>query len=139
MSAVRLAVSPSIDRDGTILVFSPTAAAVSTDDGKTFRGLQLPGGKDLVSVALDPEYWRTSYMLLGMLGSGTARSEIAKSIDGGKNFLPLAGEGLGATQIWHVLILSDGRVLGALSGTDAAGNFGIRCSTDGGTSWHLAC
>jgi RNA polymerase sigma-70 factor (ECF subfamily) len=142
LGASVLRVSPTIDQDGTMLMYSGTALAISSDDGRSFRRTQLPDASHISSVSFDPAYAANRFMLIGAINiaGGTARSEIAYSRDGGNNIAWLGSRGVDPRLALAVVqVLADGHLLAAWSNADATGDLGIRCSTDGGSTWNVAC
>lgn len=140
---LHLAVSPQFARDGTYFAFSTQGLYTTRDGGSTMSAKTAPIAGRIAGMAVSPSFALDGRATLSAYTvDGTLRTHplIAASRDGGRDFPQSSSDGLPATYIVSsMVILPDGRSLATLSGPDAAGMFGIRCSRDDGITWRTSC
>ena len=141
-SAFRVAVSPQFTRDGTYVVYSPHHVYVTRDRGATIAPSTVTTASQVVLV-LAPDFATSGRIMAAgysLDGAQQAHPVMSASTDSGRSFATLSATGLPDPYTVSALAsLPGGRLLAALSGPDVSGLFGLRCSSDGGASWRLAC
>jgi hypothetical protein len=127
---------------GTILAYSDFGIHRSTDDGlhfTTYGGLDQGHLVDLAPVANSAPAQELYGAWLDLTDSGQPVA-IEHSRNGGRTFDPVPATGLDQTlQIVDLAVLPDGKLLAAFALADRHGDFGLRCSRDGGSTWTRAC
>ena len=138
---LKIVVSSREQDHGTILVYSDSRIHASNDDGQSFATWTGPGEGHLATLAPAADYAVTRVVYAGVVGAASSNSTvIERSTDGGQTFTRLAVSGIGATlQVADLASLPDGALVAALSFADTYGDFGLRCSRDGGSNWGAAC
>lgn len=113
----------------------------SSDGGVTFsRVASLPG--QVTAIALATNGSGAPRVLLSDIRAvpGGVAADLDASTDGARSISRVATAGLSTqSPLDALVILPDGHVLAAVHLNDANGDFGIRCSLDGGTAWASAC
>ena len=141
--ALHLAVSPSFGSDGTYFAFASQHIYVTHDGGTSMEAMAPPLPGTVGSIAMSPSYERDGRIAISAYqldASLRPEAAVAVSTDGARSFRTVSSIGLPPTHtVSSMAMLPDGHILATLSGPDAAGLFGIRCSTDGGATWHLSC
>jgi len=138
----RLVASPAVAADHTLAAIRGATVVISYDDAGSFVTALAPADGVLSAVAFGARATTGGDVIVGgWVGSPSARQPLLlASADGGHSFQRLSGEGLaGYLDFASMAMLPDGHLLGALSVPDGVGDFGIRCSADGGLRWRSAC
>jgi hypothetical protein len=138
---IHLNAVPSATPSRTVAAYWDAGALLSDDGGLVYRSLPWSVRGALVSVALDPAYASTRHIIAGALGTtAPAGSLLYTSNDGGSTFAATPTTGLPARlALAQIVVLPDGRALAALTSPDDTGDFGLRCSSDGGRTWYSSC
>jgi len=139
---LRLAVSPAVGSDQTIVAYRGTMVMISRDLGRSFESLATSSDGGLASVAFDPAYASDGRLLVGGWDGPVAarRPLLLESSDRGHTLQRVSEAGLpAALQLSELAVLPDGHFIGALAVPDGTGAFGLRCSVDSGRHWALAC
>jgi len=113
----------------------------SSDGGVTFsRVADLPGQVTAIALAAGGVGTpRVLFSDIRTVPSGIA-TDLDASTDGARSISRVATSGLPTqSPLDALVILPDGHVLAAVHLSDPSGDFGIRCSRDGGITWVAAC
>jgi hypothetical protein len=139
-SSLQLVVSATYAADHTLALVTADTVYLSTDGGHSLRAALRLGACCLLTAtgigaggSGQPEIL-TAEHVYGVLGGTVV---LLRSTDGGAVFSPAGGwDGVG--RIGALEVLPDGDVLAAVAGSSSGDN-GVRCSTDGGTTWSATC
>ncbi|MGI8609328.1 MAG: RNA polymerase sigma factor [Candidatus Dormibacteria bacterium] len=142
LSSLRLFVSPAVSTDHTVIAVTSSALEISTDGGLRFHAVTTSTGGQIVAAAFDQTNAQSHALLLGTLAmqGSSASSAVLRSSDQARSFAQLPSMGAPSSlRLSGLLVLPDGRYLASLALVDPSGNFGVRCSTDGGSTWAASC
>lgn len=131
--APTVAVSPAYALDNTVVAWRATGLFASTDGGRSFRRLALPGEGTVENVAF------TGNGLVAVVRTASAdddRTTLLHTPDLGATWAPFGGGTSPASSIQGLEVLPDGKMLA--TPTAHAGG-GLRCSRDGGRTWARRC
>jgi RNA polymerase sigma-70 factor (ECF subfamily) len=134
----RLVVSPTFKSDHFVAALVNAGVEVSRDGGLAYQPLATPDGLRVTGVALDSQFaTRPELVIEGMTASpaGNIKASVLRSVDSGMSFAALPVPGPVAATV----LLPDGRIIAAVTVSSQSGDFGLACSTDGGTTWESSC
>ena len=139
-TAQSMFVSPTAARDHTVAALADGQLLMSHDDGATFQSVALPQGAGAFAVAFGSDYATSRTLLVvGTLLAPNPQDILLRS-DAGSPLVETQVSGLPSAEGLSALSMPvTSRMFAGLSLADAAGDFGIRCSIDGGHSWQAAC
>jgi RNA polymerase sigma factor (sigma-70 family) len=135
-----LFISPTAAADHTVAAIADGQFLISRDNGATFQADPLPYAARPLAVAFASDYATSGTLLVvGALTSPTPHDILLRT-DAGVPFAESPVSGLPSSEgLSSLSIPSGSRVIAGLSLADAAGDFGIRCSVDGGHAWRATC
>jgi RNA polymerase sigma factor (sigma-70 family) len=133
-------VSPTAALDHSVAALANGQLLISHDDGATFQQVQLPQGVGAFAVAFASDYAASKTLfVVGALPGATPRDVLLRS-DAGSSFVEMPVSGLPSSEGLSALSMPvASRMFAGLALADSAGDFGVRCSVDGGHVWQQVC
>jgi photosystem II stability/assembly factor-like uncharacterized protein len=125
-------VAPSFSEDGTAYAWIGSQLSKSTDAGRTFAPLAVPGGGSIRHVAFTPD----GAVLVATKWLEGANAGLFRSTDGGLTWVRLGTSTPLAEGAESISATDDGRLL---AGASSGAGGGLWCSVDGGRSWQDRC